>query len=348
MTGQPLRVGLIGLGDIQAVHSQAYRELEMTRVTAVCDLNPAVATQWAKKWECEAFTSIEACLASPDIDMVDLTLPHSIHYSVARMALQAGKHVLIEKPMTTRAQDAKELIELAQTNRLLFTVAENTRFVHAYQVASEMLRNGQLGTVRLIRTLIYGTEVERLSNPMLWKGRKDGTVGGVIMDSGPHSFYLLKWLNGEIDVVQALTNKVVEASEVEDHAIVSGRFRNGGLFSTEYTFTAEMPWGERLELYGTQGTLIIDQLSNPPAVLFTQHQDTGAVSHSYAGTPIKEIPYEPMLWKYRSIVDGVKDFIRAVQTQSQPSVDPWDGQYVLRVIEAAYESWTHDSRKIRV
>ncbi len=322
--------GLIGMGGIQYAHGFAYEGSD-AEVVAVCDVVEERAKERGATLGATPYTRYQDLLQDPRVEAVDVTLPHSAHFAVCKAALEAGKHVLVEKPMVPTYREARELIDLSRRNRVKFTVAENTRFVKAYQEAGRMMDSGELGALRMVRTLIYGSEVRRLSDPTLWKGRKDGTVGGAILDAGPHSFYLLKWLFGEIDEVQAVTGKLVQESEVEDNAFVVGKLASGAVFSTDYTFTAEIPWGERLEIFGSKGSLIIDQIANPPAIHFRGGQD-------YRGSPLASVAYDPMRWKFTSIIDGVRDFIAAVRDDRPTQVDPEDGAYVIKVCERAYES----------
>ena len=158
----------------------------------------------------------------------------------------------------------------------------------------------------------------------------DGTGGGAILDAGAHSLYLLKWLVGEIDEVVAYGTKFVDVSQVEDGGIVTGRAKNGAFFSTEFSFIVEAPWNERLEYHGSEGSIIIDQLNNPPAIFYKGGRDI-------KGTPL-EVEYEPLLWKIKSITDGVKDFVDAIWEDRPPKVDPMDAYYAVKIIEKAYES----------
>lgn len=332
MEHKKIGVGLIGLGLISRAHMRGYEEAkEDASVVAVCDSNGSIADSVAQNFSARAYTRYRELLADPEVQLVDITLPHNLHNEVANAAIQARKHVIVEKPMASTAQQSLELVQLAKELGVKFTVAENTPFVSAYRQVEELIRQNAIGTPRLIRTLIYGSEVERLRDVSNWKGRTAGSCGGVIIDAGPHSFFLLKWLFGEIASVQASSAKLVEESEVEDHAVVTGRMKNGAIFSTEYTFTAEIPWGERLEIYGSTGSLIVDQISNPPVIHFRSRTDI-------TGAPVEAVAYDPKNWKIKSIASGVRDFVDAVRDNRPPRVDPMDGYYVLLVAEKAYES----------
>jgi predicted dehydrogenase len=335
-------VGIIGLGLISRAHIRGYQEAESdARIVAVCDSNEARVDAVSKNLGARPYTRHSDLLRDPEVQLVDITLPHNLHYQIAKDAINAHRHVIVEKPMTAKAEESRELIQFSSAAGVKFTVAENTPFVAAYREVEKLIQRHVIGTPRLIRTLIYGSEVERLRDVTSWKGRTAGSCGGVIIDAGAHSFYLLKWLFGEIATVQATSAKLIEESEVEDHAIVTGRMKSGAIFSTEYTFTAEIPWGERLEVYGSTGSLIVDQLCNPPAVHFRDKTDT-------TGTPIETVPYDPKGWKATSIVGGVRDFIGAVKNGRPPRVDASDGHYVLLVAEKAYESIAQSGKPVAV
>ena len=150
------------------------------------------------------------------------------------------------------------------------------------------------------------------------------------MDAAPHTFYLLKWWFGEIAELQAFQTKKIAASEVEDNAIVLGRMKSGTDFVLQFSFTAEAPWTERLEIYGTTGSLIIDQIANPPALLYRGETD-------FHGTPLP-VRYNPIHWKTDSIYDETRDFIQTVWDGGTPKVDPVDAHYCIVTVEKAYES----------
>ena len=349
MTGQELGFGLIGLGLISQAHLKGLKDAAgHVRLVAVCDKDPALARRVADEVGATAYTDYEALLQDPKVAAVDIPLPHNLHYAVAAAALRAGKHVLLEKPMAPTAKECADLIALAQKYGLTVSVAENTPFVTAYIAVRDLLVSGAIGRPRLVRTLISGSEIERLNDVSSWKGRRDGTVGGAIFDAGPHSFYLLKWLFDEVASVQAIVNKFVQISEVEDNAVVAGQLKSGTFFRTEYTFTAEIPWGERLEIYGETGSVIVDQLLDPPAVHYRDKND-------FSGEPIRGVAFapdgiehDPMGWKFKSIAAGVAAFAHAVAEGKPAPVDPHDGVHAMKVVEESYASVAQGGRSIPV
>ena len=327
-----LGVGLVGLGIISRAHLAGYdRAADRAAVVAVCDQDGDRAAAVARELGARPYTSLADLLEDPEVTAVDLTLPHHVHYEAASAALAAGRHVLVEKPLALTSDECRSLIEQAREASLTLGVAENTRFVAAYLAVERLLRSGALGEPRLARTFISGSEVKRLRDRSLWKGRAAGSGGGAIFDAGPHSFYLLRWLLGELATVRAFHHRLIAESEVDDHAVVAGSLRSGALYSTEYTFTAEIPWGERFELYGSEGSVIVDQLANPPAIHFAGGDDRD-------GHPLTDVPYNAAGWKIDSIAAGVMDFADAVRAGRAPVVTGADGLHGVLVAERAYES----------
>ena len=332
--------GLIGLGAISRAHLQGYLQAAAhARVAAVCDLDAALARRVGREIGARVYTDYAELLKDSDVEAVDVALPHNLHYEVGRRALESGKHVIIEKPLAPTVRECDSLIEIARSRSLLLSVSENARFVKAYIEVEKLLRQGAIGTPRLIRTLIYGSELVNLTNPAHWRARASASLGGAIVDSSPHSFYLLKWLFGEIATLNAFTAKLIAESEVEDNALVTGRMTSGALFTAQFTFTAEIPWGERLELYGSEGTLIVDQLRDPPAIHFRGKTDM-------TGQPLEGVAFDPAGWKSASIATSVAEFAAAVAHKRPAPINPLDARYVMLVIEKCYESVRDSNRAV--
>jgi predicted dehydrogenase len=237
----------------------------------------------------------------------------------------------MEKPMTIDPNHSRELIEIAQQNGVKFMVSENTRFVRAYLEIQSMLNDGKLGEIYLIKTFIAGTEIYRMVDPNNWKGRKTGSGGGVIMDAAPHSFYLLRWLFGDIAELRAYANQIVPGSEVEDNAVIVGRLKSGAQFTLEFSFTVQAPWTERVEVYGSKGSVIIDQILDPPSVYFKNADD-------YDPQSLPGVLYNPTQWKTDSIALGVSQFINSIIENTEPPVKLMDTYYAIEACASAYKS----------
>jgi len=130
---------------------------------------------------------------------------------------------------------------------------------------------------------------------------------------------------------QASAYKLLPESQVDDHALAFGHLANGAVFATTQSCVTEAPWSERLEIHGNEGSLIVDQLANPPAIYFHGSNDID-------GTPLPEVSFEPLAWKYLSIVAEVQDFVQAIREERTPVIDPLYGHHALQVVEAAYRS----------
>jgi len=329
---KPIKVGIVGAGLIAPDHAAGFQEVpDLAEVVAVCDTNRENAENLAALFDAKIYADYRELIADPHVDLVDLLLPHHLHYDAAMAVIRAKKHLLLEKPVAVTYAQSLEIYEAAKKARIHFGVAENTRFIRAYVEAEKLIRDGRLGEVTLVRTFLPANERVRLSSDDFW-GKKAAFGGGALIDSGPHTFYLLKWLFGEVKELTAFTSRIYKVdSEVEDNADVRGRLVSGADFLCSFSFTVEIPHSERLEVYGTHGALIVDQLANPPVKFYAEPTD-------FDGTPVEGPEYDPMGWHYFSIVEGVKDFVRTVSEDRPPTVDPLDCCYAVQVIEKAYES----------
>lgn len=333
-----VKIGLIGLGEIHRAHMRGYKACEnRADIVAVCDRDAEVAERYAQEYGARAFQDYRTMLDVMELDAVDVMLPHSAHEAAAAAALENGRHVLVEKPLAPSLEATERLIAAAKSSGKLLAVAENTRFVEAYKKVEALVEAGEIGNVEFVRTMICGSEVARLQQKDLWKGRKDGTVGGVILDAGVHSFYLFRWLFGGVAAVGSRVSRRVEESEVEDTGVVFGRLLNGADFVSEFVFTAEIPWNERLEVYGSKGSCIVDQLSNPVVRQYRDRTD-------YEGVDVAGIVYSPTEWKQTSIAKEVVAFVDAVSGGEKFPVELGDIRNVISAVEAAYRNVLRDDQ----
>jgi myo-inositol 2-dehydrogenase/D-chiro-inositol 1-dehydrogenase len=161
--------------------------------------------------------------------------------------------------------------------------------------------------------------------------------GGLVMDTGAHSFYLLKWLLGEFGELTGVATKVFPLdNQIEDTAEVYGRMRGGAHFSCGFTSVSEIPHSERLELYGTEGGILVDQMSEPVVKLFRGHHDFSG--EAVGGVPFGPDAWHPGGWHYESVIAEVTDYVRSLVEGRAPLIESGDCVYAMRIVAAAYES----------
>ncbi|MGE5124619.1 MAG: Gfo/Idh/MocA family protein, partial [Acidobacteriaceae bacterium] len=133
MAKDKIRVGMVGLGVISWAHEGGFTEAaEQCAITAMCDIDAARASDRASIHSARAYTDYHELIHDPDVDLVDIILPHHLHHQAALETIEAHKHLLIEKPLAMTYADSLEICQRAEARGIHFSVAENTRYVKAY------------------------------------------------------------------------------------------------------------------------------------------------------------------------------------------------------------------------
>ncbi|MDR0626319.1 MAG: Gfo/Idh/MocA family oxidoreductase [Bifidobacteriaceae bacterium] len=345
MDNQRFGVGIAGLGLIARTHATAYaRRGDKVRLVAVCDADPAVANSFADEFGARAYTDYREMIADPGVEAADLILPHFLHKEAALTVLDAGKHLLLEKPVAPNYPDSLAIYQRARASGKHFMVAENTRYIAAYRAIARLLAEGAIGEVIQVRTELRSNEKRHLSMPGNWRTRYE-LGGGLVLDTGAHSFYLLSWLLGEVAELRAVGRKVFPlANEIEDTAEVTGLLKSGAHFSCMFTSVSEAPHSERLELYGTKGVILMDQAQDPVVRVF-------GGDHDFAGRAVLEVQpaldaWRPGGWHFESVLAEVEDFVGSLADQREPEIDSRDAVYAIAVVDAAYRSIRSDQALI--
>jgi len=326
-------------------HFPGYMEVPTrAQIVAVCDKNPKAVENIVVKSGAKGYSDYQELLADPSVDAVDICLPHNLHGPVALAALKAGKHVIVEKPFTIDLGQADQVIAEAKKNNLKLMVAENMRFIKAYEVAKRLVDSGTIGDLCYVRGYTGGPN-EESTDPSNWRIRAAESGGGTMMDDGIHCFYLFNWFVGDVKSVYAVTAKYRKSSvsEVEDNAVGTLRFSNGALGIFGFSTTTASPWTEELQLFGTKGSIFVDFLaSNALRVFSTVRRSTnsadwwgryGDISWEY---PF--IEHSTTEWVTASMQREVQHFVECIQNGKQPLVSGEDGKRAVELCLKAYES----------
>ena len=237
---------------------------ESAEVVAIAEVHPESAHSFAQTvGNVEIFADYRDMVASPDIDAVDICLPHHLHKDAVIAAAAAGKHILCEKPLCLSLAQADEITRAVEKSGVTLMCAHNQLFDPSIRRARQMLDEGLLGRVYEIRTV----DAFRLSMKadLLWRSKKETMGGGELIDTGYHPSYMLLYLAaGEpVEVTAMLSKYVIVSMEGEDSAQVLVRFADGAVGNIVTSWAYDLPvgaWqfqviGERGQIYGIDNRL---------------------------------------------------------------------------------------------
>jgi predicted dehydrogenase len=373
-----LGVGMDGYAFMGAVHSQAWRtagrffDLPLApRMRALCGRNPdAVGAAAAKLgWE-RAETDWRAVVAADDIDVVDVGSPGDTHCEIAVAALEAGKHVLCEKPLANTVAEAEQMAaaaERAAANGVRSMVGFNYRRVPALSLARRLVADGRIGEIRHVRAQYLQDWIVDPQFPLVWRLQKDKAGSGALGDIGAHIVDAAQFVAGDVLTgVSALTETFVkerplaEATSglsatggaatgpvtVDDAALFIGRFAGGALGSFEATrFATGRKNTIRLELNGSLGSVAFDFENMNELLVHDASADASVAGFTRVIVTEATHPYMDAWWPpghpigyEHTFTHEVVDLVQDIHAGRDPGPSFADGLQVQRVLAAVEDS----------
>jgi UDP-N-acetyl-2-amino-2-deoxyglucuronate dehydrogenase len=314
------------------------------RLVAVTDSSLESAQRFAQaQLECEAEPSLDALLARDDIDIVCVCTPSGLHAAVGQKAAQAGKHLVIEKPIDVTLEAADELIGAATRSGVQLTVISQHRFDPWVIELRELISQDRLGTLLLGHASTKWYRTQGYYDSAAWRGTWE-LDGGSLMNQGIHYVDLLLACLGPVDEVTAISATLAHQVEVEDTALALLRFGNGAL-GTLVSSTCVYPgFAQRLEVTGTGGTVVIEDGEIVSRAFRTRPGGQAAASSvGAAGQTESPAPAAAEGASTPAVGDAahaaqLTDFLSAIRDGRPPAVTAQDGRDALEVVLAVYES----------
>ena len=254
-------MGFVGCGAIARFHLDGIKEKAPDiRITAAIDPDRAKAESIAAETGAEVFASLDEALESGDFDAVDLMLPHDLHEEYALKSFDAGKHVLLEKPMAPTVDACERILDGARRADIVFMVAENSQYWPEIVTARDLIQEGKIGDILTARAaFVMEFDDYWFKDKKPWRYEKDRTGGGIIIDGGSHWLRPMRMWLGEIDEVVAALDYPLERMEGESLARALLRFQSGkvALFDAAMieTVLGPEPWWR---ITGTKGEILVD------------------------------------------------------------------------------------------
>lgn len=349
-----IKIGIIGVGGISQMHINSYRANPNVELYAFCDIDKKRLEEKGKaNGITRLFTSAEEMCALPELDAVSVCTWNSAHAPCAIAALEAGKHVLCEKPMATDAGQAQAMLDAAERSGKILAMGFVRRFGRDCTFAKDFAEAGALGEVYYAKAKY----IRRNGNPGGWFGDKSRSGGGPLIDLGVHVIDLLRYLMGNprpVSVTAAAfdklgnrsglklspkgylseTEEIETINNVEDFATVFIQFDNGAVLSVETSFCLNGQDSAEVALYGNRGGIEFE----PKLTLYSE-QNGYLVDLSPVPNPSLDIDAA-----FRAEID---DFVNAVQNGTPVKAPAEDGVLLMKILDAAYES-ARTGREVKI
>jgi UDP-N-acetyl-2-amino-2-deoxyglucuronate dehydrogenase len=353
-----IRTAVIGVGKVTHLHAKAFKNLKDAEFVAVYSRDISKAKMFAAHYGLTPYSDIEEMVHDSHIDVVTICTPHPAHKQVVLQAIQAGAHVLVEKPLASTLEDCDAMIEAAKKRDVLLGTISQRRFYEPVLRVKRAIDAGKIGKPILGTVTMLGWRDENYYKSDPWRGTWNEEGGGVLVNQAPHQLDLLLWYMGPVDELFGYWENLNHPSiEVEDSAIAVIKFKNGGIGNIVVSNSQNPALFGQVHVHGQNGASIGVQT------------DGGAMF--IAGiSNITEPPFNdmwtvkgeeslPEKWKkedadFFSNIDPTsyfherqfEDFINAVVFQKKPVVDGEEGRKTVELFTAIYRS-TRDKKPIR-
>jgi predicted dehydrogenase len=346
--GKILNVGVIGAGTISSSHVRGFLKDGRARIDAVSDIYERHARMKAERWGAKkVYTDYKALLKDSEIDVVNICVTPNLHHEIGVAALEAGKHLLTEKPMALTLKDCDEMISAAKRNNVKLMVCHNQLFWPPHQVAKQLVEN-EIGRPIVLMSILHGGWPAHG-----WRGDPK-IAGGVMMEAFIHRFYVSRYLMGEVKRVTCVLGRTAPHFKSEDVGCITLEFQNGSYG----TITANVGgpsavWDDRTEVVGDQGMVIVngvqDQiLQGPPLLHYKDGMWKNYCNERILDETIEDLKMGAEQVKFttheldtnflNTFYYLVKQFIDCILQDKTPFVSGEEGRRIVEIILACYES----------
>ncbi len=335
-----LGFGIIGVGMIAGFHARAIREMGGGSLLACCDIDSGRVEAFARANDCAGYTDLAAFLRHPGLDIVNICTPSGLHMEPALEAIEAGKHLLIEKPIEISLSRIDRIIEAADRRRVTVAGVFQSRFREGAQAVKRAIDSGRLGRVVLADAYVKWFRSQDYYDKGGWKGKLRFDGGGALMNQSIHAIDLLQWFAGPVASVRAYKDTLGhERIEVEDAAVAALRFASGALGVIEGSTAVYPGFLKRIELSGTRGSLALEEDTiRTWAFADEQPQDAeirrrlGAVDSVGGGAA------DPAAIDHSGHMREFQAIARAIEKGEAPLVDAREARKSVEIILAIYRS----------
>jgi UDP-N-acetyl-2-amino-2-deoxyglucuronate dehydrogenase len=329
-----IHIGLIGGGNITETHAKAARAISGVEIAAFYGTNTEKIAGLCRVYGGRPYQDFQAFLAHRPMDIVAIGSPSGLHGAQGSSAARCGLHVLTEKPIEITTERADALIEAAERSGVKLGVMFQDRVKPEIRRLREWVCDGVIGRPLLVDARVKWYRPQEYYEGSRWRGTIALDGGGALINQAVHTVDLLLWLLGDVVNVQSRTATTLHKIEGEDTAVAILEFANGALGTFHATTAAYPGYPRRIEITGTEGTVILEHDRILRADLRNVPADTGATvvgdeNQSASSAVVDDFRGHQVL---------MEDFIRAIEQNSDPVCNGHEGRRSLALIERIYQA----------
>ena len=332
--------GIIGLGMISEFHAKALQETASANLNACYSADPDKANRFSIKYKCKPYSDLHSFLKDPKIEVISICTPSGAHMEPALAAIEAGKHLIIEKPIEITKERYNRILEAAEKKEVKVAGIFPSRFMYASKIMKEAIKNNRLGRIVLGNAYVKWYRSNQYYQEGGWHGTQKLDGGGALMNQSIHAIDLLQWLIGPVIEVYGVTSTLGHSNiEVEDIGIATVKFANGAVGTIEGTTAAYPGFEKNIAIFGSKGSVISvnDQIqtwkfkNQSPKDLTIIKESKLSNSKSGGATNPADINYEGHRLQF-------EDMCQALESNRSPKVDGFEATKAIQIILAIYES----------
>lgn len=327
-------IGIIGGGNISETHTRAAQGIEGVEISAVFGKNHEKVRHLAQLCGSTAYEDFAAFLTHKPMDLVIIGSPSGVHSEQGIAAAQRGLHVLVEKPLDVTTERIDALISECHRAGVKLGVCYQDRVAPGIQKLKELIDANRLGRPILISARLKWYRPPEYYRDSRWRGVQTLSGGGALMNQGTHTVDLLLWLMGAVTQVSAKAITALHEVEVEDTLVSTLEFANGAVGTLEAGTSIYPGYNRRVELTGTEGTIILEHDRIIAADLRTPDPNLVDVAAGDSNASATS-PVVSDVGGHRRLLE---DFLRAIENNRSPVCDGREGRRSVELVQAIYES----------
>lgn len=324
-----LSFAVVGCGGFGGKRINALKNIKAP-ISCLVDVNESLVSRLAKEIGCEHETDYRKAVKRKDVDCFVVATPNKFHAPISIAALDAGKHVICEKPLARTFEEALSMVEAAKRNKVFLKTGSNLRYFSNVKKAKELVDGEKIGKPLFIRGWI-GHDGQKILHS--WNVDKEMAGGGTLLDNGVHILDLFRWFIGDFDECFGNVQTLHMPIDVEDNGMGIFRSKAKKMAFIQSSWT-EWSGYMYMEVYGSEGSVIIDNRGERESNLKwtvlsnTIHTTKDGIRHVFDYSAEKPQSYELELL----------DFIDHVKRGEQPLASGYDGMKTVAMVQGIYES----------